>query len=299
MTVCIAAICENGLRMVTAADGAVTFGDICADVRGVKGQWLNDWQFLFSGELSEFDLIMEELRLMLLEKTDILSREKIQTALRKAYKIRFSKWSADRFLSPFDMEIKEFKDSGLKTFGDYHPELARWMEQGAANFDNRILLCGWGKSEYSAMIFEMCRTGAVSHTYSGFAAIGSGAQMAITQLSLLDQARHWSLEDTLYAVAAAKFTSEKSVGVGKETTIVVSRKRGPKDEAGKPPGIYLQPDEIALLRDLWEEYGRPKISPEISPKIQPLMHHLGAGISIGSMVRHLKHVMRSTSQKRG
>ena len=285
MTVCIAAMCENGRTIVTATDGALSFGDVSADVFAQKGIWLcgqdgTDWQFLFAGETGEADLILEEFRFVLADDPSRFSRENIQGALRTAYKKRIAKWSADRFLTPLNMEMDEFKERGLAMFGSHHADLARGMEQDVSNYQNYILLIGWGKSEASAMIYQVGPGGATSHTSAGFAAIGSGATIAIHELAALRQGRHWSLERTLYAVASAKFSSERCAGVGKETMISISHKRTAQDEKSKPPTNLLQLNEVELLRSAWKEFGIHEINPQALLRYQSILKRISCTLSL-------------------
>ncbi|MGH2510709.1 MAG: hypothetical protein ACRDHZ_25345, partial [Ktedonobacteraceae bacterium] len=79
---------------------------------------------------------------------------------------------------------------------------------------------------------------------------------------------------TLYAVAAAKFASEKSTDgdIGKKTCIRIAWKRTGIDAASpQPPGEFLTEDEIKNLYVLWDKYGRPRIAPDVTPAVHEIL----------------------------
>jgi hypothetical protein len=63
MTVCIAALCENGRKFVVATDRRLAFAGIATDSLPGKMFWFGgDWIFLYSGAPSRVELINEEMR---------------------------------------------------------------------------------------------------------------------------------------------------------------------------------------------------------------------------------------------
>lgn len=279
MTVCIAAACNGGRHVICATDGMLSdmLSSLSGDVMATKLMWFGDWLFMFAGHLSEADLIMEELRLEARDQSQFLSRENIQSSVRSAYKKRFSKWSADRFLSHYDMDMEDFKNHGREMFGeDRFAELSRSMEQDALNYQEQILIVGWGLTEHAVMIFGALPDGVASFALDGFATTGSGAQVARSVLLSLECSRLCSTEEALYAVAAAKFSAESCSGVGKSTTMFVSHKRCEKDAKDKPPGHFIQPDEIDALRSLWTQHSKPVIPKEAFPTLCEIAQRIGA-----------------------
>ena len=178
--------------------------------------------------------------------------------------IGFQRLGHFAYLRGEDMLCKMF---GAKTFN----RLSDQIDTVANEFYEQILVIGYGKSENSANIFEIGPTLA-SHALSGVAAIGSGAEVALSNLLLLKQARHRQLADTIYAVAAAKFSAEMSqdTDVG-NSRYVVGWKRTETDEEGKPPGTFLDQDEIAKLRGTWEKYGKPRIPIQSPVTLWPIV----------------------------
>jgi len=257
VTVCIAAICNNGANLIYATDGMLSDSGtaVTGDVLASKLLFLDNWAFMLAGSLSNGDLILEELRLMAVQsKGGIkLARETVRRLLPKAYRLQLSNWLAERWLSQYDMDMGEFKKRGLVELGEKrYLELTASMEQDtAANFDESVLLGGWGAAPHSACIFALDRLGFSSHTLTGFATIGSGGAVAMSTLMQVCRGRHMPTEDALYAVASAKFAAESCSGVGKDTTICIAHKQ-------KRP-VLLQLPHLAELRRIWEQHGRPKI----------------------------------------
>ena len=297
MTVCIATICQGGRYIVCATDGMLTdpSSGLSGDVGAVKMMVYGDWLFMFAGTLSNADLIMEELRLEAFTRTDLLDREKIQSSVRQAYKKRFAKWSADRLLSPYDMEMGEFKSEGLSIFGDERfGELSRAIEQDAALFNEQMLVVGFGKSELAAMIYEVCRDGVASHSLEGNTCIGSGSQAASSTLYSLKCGRRSSLGDALYATLAAKFSAESSPGVGTDTVAVVMKK--PLNSQDRGAFKIIQSEEIEGMRLLWRRHGKPKVPKQAYPELDKILIRIDAA-GMDTMIRKINEANATFSNE--
>lgn len=118
-----------------------------------------------------------------------------------------------------------------------------------------------------------------SSSFLYFGVIGSGSGPAQSMLLSMEQRRESTLTETIFNVACAKFAAEKSTGldVGRSTSIYVSRKRVETDEPRKLPGQFVQQDEIAGLRELWERHVRPKIPDEAWQTVIPISARLCGG----------------------
>jgi hypothetical protein len=280
MTVCIAAVCDNGQRAVVATDGAITLGGMQGDIL-VPGKmvWFNDWLFLWAGEPGNIDLVLENMRQIARNKKEAVSRADIQPIVKKAFKQFVADWTADYVLSAYDMSMSEFKKEGRNIFGDkVVKELTRRMDEGVTNFlTDELLVLGWGKTPISAMLYQRSASLSGSHALTGNAAIGSGYQAALSTLILLGQSRYSCLEETVYNVAAAKFMAEKSErdGVGKTTGMFITHKRTSDDDPDRPPGNRIQASDVKTLRALWDEHGRPKTPMEAMFPIEEILNNSG------------------------
>jgi hypothetical protein len=79
MTVCIAAGCEGGKRIVTATDGTLSAGSVTADTLLGKMFWLGDWQFMYAGTPANVALISGIIEEMSIDDPEVMSRRKILT----------------------------------------------------------------------------------------------------------------------------------------------------------------------------------------------------------------------------
>jgi ATP-dependent protease HslVU (ClpYQ) peptidase subunit len=272
---------------------------VCADVMAPKMVILGDWIFMLAGTLSNADLILEELRLALRDYETLLTRPKIQSAIRAAYAKRFSKWTADRHLFHYDMDMEVFKEKGHTIFGDQRfAELSREIDQDAQNFQEEMLLIGWGETRNAAMIYGINRDGSSSNSLDGIAAIGSGSDAALSTLLSLGCGRNTNIEDALYAVASAKFAAEScgDGGVGRDTFMFIAHKRTEEDPKDKPPGHTIQPSDIDALRKMWERYSKPRIPRDAAMKLHEIAGRYGGG-SLTGMVNTIKHSMRRVPRK--
>jgi hypothetical protein len=197
---------------------------------------------MYAGVPASFSMVMEEIRVTAIEEPHLLSRRHILETVRRAYLRVFSRLSASSVLNPYGITIEELKEVGANFFGgDFNGELLRRIDGNARSITDQMLITEWGGTPLSAMVYEVGPDGDGLHEAAGFAAIGSGSQMAQTMLVLLGQGRHRTLAETIFNVACAKFSSEKSgdLDVGKWTTICVSSKRTDYDEK-KPRGQFCR-----------------------------------------------------------
>lgn len=263
VTLCIAGICDSGRHVICIADGMLSdmVSGASGDARAIKTAWIGEWIFMFSGVLSNSDLIMEEVRQLTGSDAAALTRASILTTLRSAYKKHMAKWSADRNLAPYDLSMEEFKKNGRGIFGEERfAELSRSIENDVSqNYNEQILAIGYGKTEHAAAVFSMGRWGLGSHNLDGFAVIGSGTSSALSSLLLNGYSRQRPFEEALYLVCAAKFGAEGRDGVGRSTFLCVAHKGTEKDDKDQPPAQIIQADEIAGIRKAWERYGQPEI----------------------------------------
>jgi hypothetical protein len=280
VTVCVAALCDNGQRAVVATDGAITLGGIQGDIL-VPGKmvWFSDWLFLWAGEPGNIDLVLENMRQIARVKKEAFSRPDIQSVIKKAFRKFVSDWTADYVLSAYDMDMSEFKKEGRTIFGDeVVKDITKRMDEAVSNYlTDELLVLGWGKSRFSAMLYQRSASLGASHALTGSAAIGSGSQAALSTLILLGQSRYTSLEETIYNIASAKFMAEKSErdGVGKTTGMFITHKRTSKDPPDQPVGHWIETSDIKRLRALWEQHGRPKTPMEAMFPIEEILKNSG------------------------
>src|SRR5580704_17494044 len=103
MTVCIAAACAGGKKIVTATDGMLSAGDVTADSLVGKMFWMGEWLFMYAGTPANIALISGMIEEMCIDDPEVLSRRKIQRSVATAYRRFVANFSSFEALSAFDM----------------------------------------------------------------------------------------------------------------------------------------------------------------------------------------------------
>jgi ATP-dependent protease HslVU (ClpYQ) peptidase subunit len=299
MTVCIAAACEQGSKVVVATDRRISYGGVAADSVAAKMTWLGEageWLLLYAGEPSNTALIFEEMERS--AGTTPITRNNIQQVVRSAYQKRKSIFSSFAALSPYDVTIDTFKTDGLRIFGA--PEFGRISQeinQTAGYFREQLLVVGWGKTPHAVTLYEVGPDFDRDHRIVGMAAIGTGQEIALSTMMLLGQSRDRTLAETLYTVASAKFASERSQDedVGAKTAMFVAWKRRAEDDNDKPPGKFLEGKHVKQLFDLWSRFGRPHISEKAFRPAVEIVHALGMQARVSTQM--FNSFLRSAGRK--
>lgn len=275
MTVGIVAACESGRYYVGACDEALSYGTQAADVGAHKMMWFGDWCFVFAGALSSTELIVEQIRYAVSTDDSALKREHIIDTVKRAYQARVTEWTEQRHLAPLGITIAKFFKTAKEVSGESSAAdmLRKIDDDYQQNFWDEMLVIGWGHSPLSLTIYKKTPREDGLHGKDGMAVIGSGGDSALATLFLLGHGSHRTLAETIYSVAAAKFSSEAH-GVGKSTRMWIERKRIPSDKE-KSPNRMLTPYEVEELRVVWEKYGRPRIPKQARNSVADIVSGLG------------------------
>jgi len=216
----------------------------------------------------------------------------VKSLLEHALRIEIPKYSAARYLIPYGIEMKEFLNSRDK-FGDERwNELSRFMWDYSEQYDVELIVSGWGTTQEqfsgadrqaNGYIFSATRDGVVAHSDDAFYACGSGKHAAHSALSYFNCEPHIPIAHAVYYVAGAKFSSERTSGVGPKTIMRVAKRIG----EGEWRGYFIQPDEIKLIRNRWDKEHPPKISNKAEDEIVDILrgHERSQRTSIEYMAR--------------
>jgi len=268
----------------------LSLGGIAADVMVSKELWKvgpeHQWQFMFAGDTSKAGLALEELDQILLADPEALSRKHIQGSVSEAFRRMVSKASSFSVLAPFDMSIEEFRTDGLRVFGEAHfSKMADQIQRNAQEMADQLLVVGWGHAKAAVMIYSVSAWSEDTHRLHGFSAIGSGSEVAMSELMLLGQSRNSTLAETIYNVAAAKFASERSngLGVGEKTSMHVTWKRTDTDAKGGKVGEWIPDHEVNHLRTIWKAH--PRVPPNAMREAVRISARINGGtISADEMI---------------
>lgn len=186
MTVCVAALCNNGRGIVTACDTKFSTGD--SGAFGYKAHPVhNHWQVMYAAD----DVTGCTAAL------DYLAR------------------TVDHYPKSHSEMVRLVEASFIKTF---HPDVVRTFL--LAGFDDREF------AHISLIEDTDGGPHHVDATAGGYTAIGSGGNKARFVLSQFEHRITRTLAESVYCVCAAKFFSEDASDVGREMLMYVLQPRG-------------------------------------------------------------------------
>ncbi|SRR6266581_6091585 len=216
MTVCLAAFAQNHQAIVCIADKGLSYGDhIQWDSDSTKIAHLNDkgTTVLFAGG----EIATSRVLSALVARGDELGDDKRET--RKICELEFSLAMNElieaQYLRPALLDRAEYlaalKQPALN--GHIH-SIAQKIEK--FEMDCSFLICGYDANN-SAYLFELDAPGIATDFFTtGFQAIGSGWDKAISRLLFAEHKRTHQIHRVLYDVFDAKANAEMASGVGYE-----------------------------------------------------------------------------------
>ncbi len=241
MTVCIAAICENGKSAVVAADRLRSWVDygFQLDLEERKVRFLTDQiAFLFTGDGSTAREITARIR-----PSD--KRESVEVIADLAQKA-----CADITLQQikrnvrFDQTLAALR---IKKDNDERETRTKFLDlvmNKIQAHETGFLAIVAGVDSEGARLFLVNDKIRASTNDSGFMAIGSGDQHAMASLIRRPHTKSASLQQTVYNVYEAKRSAEISWAVGPSTDIAIIT-------ADSPP-LFLDQNAYQLLDTIYQ-----------------------------------------------
>jgi 20S proteasome alpha/beta subunit len=217
MTICVAAVCENGSTLVLAADRAVTSSiSIEFEHPGKKMIRLSDSCItLTAGDALAhtelFDMVNEEIT-----KHRAPSVNEVVSKIKECYQKRRKQEVIENFLIP----------RGFSNFGDFYqaqkhmlPDLALTIQTQIERYTYGLQILVAGMKGETAHIYEINDPG-TSRCFDsmGYHAIGSGLPHAMYTLISRNCNQNMPLEEVLLIIYEAKKMAERAPGVGSNTT---------------------------------------------------------------------------------
>jgi 20S proteasome alpha/beta subunit len=268
VTVCIAARCRTGDKkhkycLVTMSDTKLSTGSYSGELATLKLRRISQhWHCLIAGTFAHHVPLIERVSNEI--GNDVVRYEIVQKAFTGAFIAENKRLVEETILSPFGLTLDKFLKS-RKDIGDSLYERT-WADITRAKVDCQMIVCGFDPHPRLFVIENPTseRLGFVTNSdFPGFAAIGSGAYLADSTLYALQQNPARYIADTLYILAAAKFTAEAASDVGKESHLTIFTPEGePKAEIDN--SIQL----VADLRGVWEKHGKPHVPEGAFPVVQ-------------------------------
>jgi hypothetical protein len=252
MTLCIAAISQKDRTIVTASDFMVSWESRTIDTKTVKCEPIAaNWVLAFAGSISVHaevcaDICPEGRRL-----PDPLTLAEMLAKVEAAFAKSLRRLIERTVLAPLGFTRDDFMQNGLaylgaKEFGDL---LAKVRQ---VQLDTWFLVAGVDRSV--ARIFTISDLGVQHHDRVGYAAIGTGSELAEAALVRTYDAQ-LPVDELIYRTCEAKFLGGAASGVGKRTYILTL------DPANKSRSI-TNDEHIVDIRAAWESRRHMPVPPE-------------------------------------
>lgn len=223
MTVCAAALAEEGTVIVMVADKAVTYGGyyrpaMTGDINIHKILPIagTQWQALVAGDATTAAEVTR-LASALISKEPVIATtvDSMIDCLRAAYSSTLQKAIEEHVLAPM-LLTKDLLVARPNTLQALPDAIAASALERVVNFrmGTQLLVCGFD-AQAQGHLFSIGESSRVErHDMSGFGAIGIGAETAQSRLLWLAADSEDDAEVALYQVCDAKFHAEKIQGVG-------------------------------------------------------------------------------------
>jgi hypothetical protein len=206
VTIGIAAITFPDGYIVAATDTRVSFnGQFPADERGIRKmvQITDDgtWNMMLAGPISHCETVHDRIKSEIGSKEGVPFSEVIDVA-EKAYScVLCEVWAKTHIVQFGYSDVSDFIDRGLANLGERNYDR---LVKSLYEFDLGVKLVIFGYSNNKKPMLSCVRNPGRSEdlTSQGYAVVGSGTDMALGALRTRD------LEDTIYRLLEAKFSSE-------------------------------------------------------------------------------------------
>lgn len=221
MTICIAAICEGGAKLILVSDRMVTINPPPIEFEHDIPKYeivTNNCVSLFAGnaliQREVVDKLKDELKKLGKQPENI---QQICNTLRKVYIDTRLQKNETRILTPRGLTLQTFYQGVKGLLPEWVLQVDNAFTQGKLGVE--VLLSG---VDDKAHIFQIKDPGeSESFDSIGFAAVGSGNMHAFSAFTLYRYSPNFPLSKALYLCYLAKKSSERAPGVGSETDMLI------------------------------------------------------------------------------
>lgn len=248
MTICIAAIASGAV--VAVSDQRISYDDVfpATDRGALKIISLTDdttWFLAFSADdVAVMPPLVKKISSDLKAlKQDERTTDAVMDIAANAYSdVRESEFTARHLRAMAYRSLDEFKKDGLQDLGK---ELHQKHMDALYRYDLGVELIIFTHADKGRpRLFTVANPGrVVERGWQGFAAIGSGAYLAMGALH--QKPIPFNLPGTVYRLLEAKFVSETATHVGESTTMLVLAANGTWGE--------ITESEIKKVRAIWQK----------------------------------------------
>jgi len=250
MTICIAAICNDGKAIVVCADREISTGYLRIDgerkiVAITKSSiMMGDGDTNIVRRIS--DIAVDLFSSPQYDGTGGIIR--VAELIRNLYIRNHLERMEISMLKPLDYDRKEFKERGAQNI---QPEIYKNLMVQIQSYESGFPFTDFlvtGVDDKGGKIFRISYSGVnsgdmIEEIRIGFRAIGSGSTHSESILSILDQKLSCTIDETKHNLYAAKKFSERAPGVGETTDMAVITSDGiiflTKEEMDKFPKMKV------------------------------------------------------------
>lgn len=218
VTVCIAAICESGKGVIGASDRLKTSGDITFESSQKFFGITKSIAIMTSGNANfqnEILLTLEQKIKKEESKSNWLVKDVVDKYIECRNQIILEKLNNTVFAT-WGLDYKTF----LRTQNSFSTQVLESIMEEKYSFERKIPAISviiTGIDQYGTQLYVINNGESMCFNHIGFAAIGSGARQANTQLMLAKYTPYFSFSDALLLIHNSKKRSEISPGVGCST----------------------------------------------------------------------------------
>lgn len=219
------------------------------------------WVTLFAGNPSHSKLVTSMVHTSLSSQREIEQRcGLMMNVFAGAFHLVLKTEIEESVLSPYGMDREKFLRDGRAAFGE--EEFSRILYRiNGVSLDTDLIVAGFDNS--GLHIFSVRDPGTTRlHDAECFHAIGCGASLADAALMSTFNPL-LSLTDIIYLLMDAKFRSESTPGVGKDTHV------GVLSEDGSMQTIHRH--QIEEVRAIWKAKNEPLVPPEVGEIIKKIL----------------------------
>lgn len=222
MTICIAAICDEGKSVVVASDKMVTANFLALEFEhpGSKVEYLTPTCFALSaGDALAGTELFRSCR-ALVNQLNAPTIEIIVNEVTNQFSNLRRMRAEEKILTPRGLSLKSFYIDGL--MGKLHPEMAFGIDREITQFRFPIELIVTGVDSSGAHIYSISDPGSAEvYDKLGYHAIGSGQRHALYTIIDAEYSSTKGLNEAAYIVYEAKRRAELAPGVGDATQMFI------------------------------------------------------------------------------
>lgn len=222
MTVCIAALADNGKTLVLVADKMVGWDVIESELAEKIRPLHKDWRLMFAGNDigPTFDIIARARQQLPRDRG--ASTEQVIQAVKSSYDDERLSRAETLYLRPIGLTVKRFLEHGKRFLTEAEHQKI-FDKLNSYRLEVHFLVAGFDRrGKGNIFTVNTMNDGQHQrHESPGFAAIGSGGVAADYMMYWRNLTPKMHVREVLYYAFEAKWFGEEAIGVGEETDLYI------------------------------------------------------------------------------